>query len=210
MSPVNPVVPSTYELRSLFEIGAGQTMVQTINVERGGVTLTSALATTLAGILTTAWGSNLQTAQPASTVYESVTVTDLNVANGPQFVVPVGTAGLDGGQPLPNQTSALIVWRTNTRGPSYRGRTFWGGFAESASDGSGPGSSALAALNSWAAAVMAAFTTATHQMVVVSRYEHNPSPPPISIPRATNITTAITSGVADTFWKTLRSRAPIG
>lgn len=208
--PVNPIVPNTWECRSRFQIGGGQTMVMVTNVDEAAGTLTQTLADTIGNVIDGAWGTHLQTHISTSVTYVDVIVTDISVANGAQFTHAVGAAGLVGTDPLPSQISAVVNWRTGVRGPSFRGRTFLGGFVEADSPGQSIGATLLASINSWANAMIADLTTAGHQMVIVSRYTKNPTPPPISIPRVTNLATPVTGQQTDLNWKTMRSRAPAG
>lgn len=205
--PVNPIVADTWEVRVHFSRSDGEEMVNTFYVDDNGDDLDAAQAADVSGVVTGAWTDNLIPVMSDSVTMDKIVVTDLDVANGAQFIFSPALAGALSDNALPNQTAGVVTWRTNTRGRSFRGRTYLGGFTEAGSVGSSPSGGVLTAMTDWAADMMGGMTALPHEMQVVSRYELNPTPPPSSIPRVTNLATDITSATVDLAWKTQRRRA---
>ena len=50
------------------------------------------------------------------------------------YVYPAGTVGTSTGELLPGNCAIASTWRTRYRGAKYRGRTYWGGFTEAATN----------------------------------------------------------------------------
>lgn len=201
--PVNPVVPNTIKIAVEQTIGTAE-LVNTFYVEGAG-TLTPAIGAAIAGTVSVAWGNLLGDLSTAWTLDQTVS-TDLSIIGGSQVVVANGLVGTDATNPLPYQSAAGVTWYTARVGRAFRGRTYLGGFCEDGSNGQGIDAGVLAAINGWAADMMSNLN-GLGSMVVVSRFELNPTPPPSSIPRVTNITTPITSHAQPVKWHTQRRRA---
>lgn len=206
--PVIPTVPETVEVRHVVGLPNSEVALNIYNVKVAAATaLDSTLANALASAVFGAWSANLDAVMATTVTSLRAVVTDLRVVNGPQFTAIDGNAGSDATSVLPCQVAACIAWKTNTRGRSFRGRTMLGGFTEGGSLGQNPTAGVLTAINGFATTLLANLTTLGHPLVVVSRYEHNPTPPPVTIPRAVNVATEVTSFVVDQAWKTQRTRA---
>jgi len=205
--PVNPVVPDTAEVRVHFGLPGNEEMVNVFNVDVGATTLDATLATSLANTVEGCYQDHLLTTISDLVGIDRIVVTDLRVANGPQFTISGSFVGSNADSLLPTQTAAVVRWTTNTRGRSFRGRTFLGGFTEATSSGQSPAPAALTDFEAFAAAIIADLSALTHPLVIVSRYEPNPTPPPSSVPRAANIATEVTGSFVDRAWHTMRSRA---
>ena len=89
------------------------------------------------------FGSMMQTAAAAGAitfrsgladeiVLQTVGVRSLNVANEPMVTSTTGpyVTGTSSSDPLPSGVSLVSTLRTNKAGRSYRGRSYWPGFAE--------------------------------------------------------------------------------
>ena len=205
--PVNPIVPDTYEIRVHFSRSDGEEMVNTFNVDNDGSVLDGTIAADLLAVITGAWTDNLIPLMSNSVTLDRVTITDLDVLNGPQFIYTPGLVGALSDNPIPNQVAAVVTWRTQLRGKSFRGRTYLGGFTEAHSVGGAPDATLFSAVSDWASDMFGGFDALTHPMLVVSRYTLNPTPPPPSIPRGTNIRTIVIGSNVDIAWKTQRRRA---
>lgn len=164
--------------------------------------LTSVAAAHIASVLVDAY-SELLGAQKTTVEYDSCVVTDVSSITGPQFspsfVVGPGT---DTAELLPYQSAALISWSTDTRGRSYRGRTYLTGFCEDHSSGRDLSTDLKNALGEFADLIVG-----DGDFCVLSRYELNPTPPPSSIPRTLGIATPITGSTVHPLWRTQRRRA---
>jgi hypothetical protein len=159
---------------------------------------------TLNGTLHTAW------------TLSEITVTDLTTAAGAQFhSVLHPLVGGFGGEPLPTQTAALVRLETNTRGGSYRGRWYHGGFTETSSTGHVI-STTLTQLQGMVEDWIASMAGANAPLVIVSRYHgtHLVSGPwgqvvKRPLPRAAGIMTPIVTPVAEAGWATIRRRRAV-
>jgi len=62
---------------------------------------------------------------------DNFTATDISVANGIQVILPAGVAnaGTSTGAPAAANAAVCVSLRTNFTGRSFRGRTYFGGFA---------------------------------------------------------------------------------
>lgn len=131
----------------------------------------------------------------------TITVTDVSVANGQQVIVSgLSTVGANGGDPLPSNVAWVFSWRTPFTGRSFRGRTYFGGLAASASiDGQhldpSYGSTGLAAAN----ALMADLNSAGYHLVVASYFNSG-------APRVTGVATIVTNAIVNLTFDTQRKR----
>lgn len=165
--------------------------------------LDQSLANVIGNVLSDAY-SELLGATSDSFTWDSVTVTDVRTVDGPQFTAAsfAPLDGTDAANPLPYQTAGLISWGTNTRGRSFRGRTYLGLFCEDHSDGRNLSTDLKAAM-----ADFADFIIDDGNFAVLSRYTLNPTPPPNTIPRVLGIATPITGYTVHPLWRTQRRRA---
>lgn len=208
--PVNPIVPDTYEVRVHFSRSDGEEMINVFNADAGGAPLDNTINAALLAVVEGAWTDNLIPLMSDSVTMDKVTITDLNSLAGPQRINAVALVGALSDNPIPNQVAGVVTWRTFTRGKSFRGRSYLGGFTEAHSTGSAPDGALSSALGDWAADMAGGFTTATHPLMVVSRYHQVVPGVPPTVPRVTNIATSIESWSVDLAWKTQRRRAVKG
>jgi hypothetical protein len=165
--------------------------------------LDQALTDNIGDLLADAYGELLG-ATSDSFHWDTVTVTDVRTVDGPQFVATTfdDLVGTSSANPLPYQTAGLISWSTNTRGRSYRGRTYLGLFTEAFSDGRNVAAGLVTAMGAFATVIREGGAFA-----VLSRYTLNPTPPPNTIPRDPGIATLITGSTVHPLWRTQRRRA---
>jgi len=99
----------------------------------GSTTLDSTVADAITADLTTFY-NRIKAYVFSGNSYAKCVITDLRTEGGPQFIVLSGLPddGTSGADPLPGQNAALITWTTAFRGKEGRGRTYLGGFTESA------------------------------------------------------------------------------
>jgi len=121
---------------------------------------------------------NWLTAMPADTQFLEVKATDISVEGGAQFIAsaPGGSIGVNGGAPLPNETSIAIRLRAATGGRSGAGRLFWIALTQTMMADTNNVTTVLAdALVTHVTELFNDVTTAvpTSYPVVVSRKQHN-------------------------------------
>lgn len=184
---------------------------------QSGVTLNQANADAVGDWIHDAWGSGSGLALALSNLWkiDDVVVTDLNASTSPQFTsTNAAITGGSGTDSLPPQVAGVVNWFTASRGRSFRGRTFLNGFQEGSSS-EGPQAGILANIADWVTAMMdvTSVPNGSGFLAVVSRYSGTHLVPGPGgqllrrpIPRTNGIATAITSGAADTVWKTQRRR----
>jgi len=128
----------------------------------------------------------------------SCVVTDLRVEGGPQYTADSGfpLVGGDSGAPLPNTVALVVTWRTATRGRSFRGRTYLGGWGEAASSGNSPGATPLDAVRTAATDLI---SNLGGTLGVLSRHHNGDL-------RSEAIITEITAAEVGAVWDTMRSR----
>jgi hypothetical protein len=179
-----------------------------LNVDSTGLALTQGIADSIATGLSTDINVRVGAFSTGWTA-DSCQVTDLSTENGPSFAGAFTTrTGTDAGQPLPPQTSLVVSWKTNSRGPAYRGRTYLNGFTESVNvSGRGPDATSLAAYVGLATDIKTRLgTTLPYPLTIVSRYSGVDSTGR-PIPRPFGITTTVRSFTVKDAWRTQRRRA---
>jgi len=204
---VNPIVPNTWEVRCHFSRTDGEEMVNTFYVDDGGGSLGPSDATDIVAVVEGAWTDDLIPYMSNSVSLDKITVTDLTTLSGPQFITASALVGALSDNPIPNQVAGVVTWRTDTRGRSFRGRTYLGGFTEAHSVGGAPDGTLRSAMADWASDLNGGFAGLPHTQTVVSRYHQAVAGVPPTIPRVTNLSTAITAWSVDLAWKTQRRRA---
>jgi len=172
-----------------------------------GVTFTGTFDETVADTVASVFVGfyeNFNGAQSDTFGVQTIEVTDLRTETGGQFEIngtPDLVTGEDAGQPLPFQVAALISWGTGTRGRSFRGRSYIGGFVESGSNGRSIDAATVTELQDFVNDVVA-----NGQIGVISRF-HGVDDEGVPIKRASGIITPITTGLVHTTWRTQRRRA---
>lgn len=171
---------------------------------------------TVTGILSAAWTTELAPVISEEVFLADIIGTGLDAANSVQLKTSVNANGdiLAGdSQLLPFQTSALINWRTATRGKSFRGKTFLVGFTEQHSIGGQVQAAVLNAANAWALEVRTNLDAAGLPLAIVSYYtggDKNADPPVPSQERVVPVVTEVADGACDFNWKTQRRRQLAG
>jgi hypothetical protein len=212
-----PFIPSTGVWKVVMEGGlaARTRWASILHVSSEGAALTQAEADNIAGIIGDAWeDSGILGYLSTGWTLEKYTVTDLTSESAPQFVSVAGVQnGSDGGQVLPGQTAGMIEWTTGLRGRSFRGRSFFCGFTETASDGL-PLAAVVTALTTWATGLIGDLNTASRQLGILSQFHGTelvtlPDNQRVKrpTPRDHGLFTAIIEGQGETVWKTQRRRA---
>lgn len=140
--------------------------------------------------------SDLAPQQVNDVKYESITVKDIEHANGAQILyVPTSTQGAVTDPPLPNSTAMVASLRTALTGKNYRGRFYFGGMHQNQMTDSVHVSSGVAA--GYGAAIADLLTlldAASYKLVVVSRYL-NTARRIVAI--ATEVVTVVTNTILD-------------
>jgi hypothetical protein len=150
------------------------------------------------------WDEWLRPAHHTSYTLNDITVTDVAVENGIQFIYTgfPNTDGQSTGAAANGNAAAVISWRTGNIGKSFRGRTYIGGLATSAFDNAQYLSSAsAAAFVVVGTALIDALTAIDAVLVVVSRFANN-------VARVTALATQIISVIVDTKGDSQRRRTP--
>lgn len=198
-----PFIPVPDALEVVAQYSIGSIIMQNVFGYAFAGTLDQAQADIIGSVLSTAYGELLG-AQKTTVTYDSVTVTDLNTETGAQFIATTfgSGAGTDTAELLPFQSAALISWATGTRGRSFRGRTYIGGFCEDHSSGRDLSTDLKNALADFVTDVLD-----DGNFAVISRYSGVDPDTGKPIPRAEGIVTPFTSGTVHPLWRTQRRRA---
>jgi hypothetical protein len=192
--------------------------MSSIHFDKHAVTLTQTVADDLAAMVGDAWeDSGLLAFLSTGWTLNKYVVTDMSSPTAPQFTSVVGLqTGADGSQLIPSQAAGMIEWQTAQRGKSFRGRNFFAGFTENASDGL-PAVAVVSALTLWASGLIGDATTYGNELSVVSLFSgftlvSLPSGEVVKRPkpRVAGLVTHITSGQGEEVWKTQRRRAAPG
>ena len=134
----------------------------------------------------------------------AVKVTDLTTNVSPTVTVATGLpqAGSQSGVLLPNNVSLVFTKRTNLRGRSQRGRTYWPGLGEPNVINNAVTPALVTAIAVGLSAMRTVVSAAgSWEMVVVSRYTNNN-------PRAAGIFTPVTGFTSDGVVDSQRRRLP--
>ena len=161
----------------------------------------SALATAWAADIEAAHGASaLDTFQPTTVTLSRVDVRDLREPALPAFSASMTSAGTAVGELLPRGTALVVTKRTAQAGPSYRGRMYVPGFAESANTTGGRATSAAsAAALAFVEGLADAASARGHTLAVASLVKQG-----VFDPSAAAITNLI---VRDNIWDGIRGRA---
>lgn len=161
------------------------------------------------GISTAAGFVSLLARLAPTVVFESLTIRDIHLPNRPEFTstgTPVSGGGT--GDCLPLNVAAVVTVRTALAGKSFRGRTYFSGFAESENDAQGRQS---AAVNTSIVSAMTSINSicAGHSLTigVVSRPQDAKTIPAKTITSRAGQATAVQSFAArNTKWESQRRR----
>ncbi len=198
-----PFIPVPDALEVVAQYSIGSIIFQNVF----GYAYSSALDQTktdaIGTVLSAAYGELLG-AQKTTVTYDSVVVTELATETGAQFTATTfgSGAGTDTAELLPFQTAALISWGTSTRGRSFRGRTYIGGFCEDQSSGRDIAADLLEALTDFTEHVLG-----DAGFAVVSRFSGVDPDTGKPIPRAEGLVTPFSFATVHPLWRTQRRRA---
>jgi hypothetical protein len=199
-------------------IGARASWMSSLHFDKHAVTLTQTVADDLAGMVGDAWeDSGILAYLSTGWTLNKYVVTDMSSPTAPQYTSVAGLqTGADGGQLLPSQTAGMIEWQTASRGKSFRGRSFFAGFTEAASDGL-PLVGVVSALTLWATGLIGDASTYGNELSIVSLFSGfnlvgKPDGEVVKRPkpRANGLVTHVTAGQGEEVWKTQRRRAAPG
>lgn len=175
------------------------------------VTVNAALANTVFNSVKALWNTNLAASSPPGTSFVGVGLRDINTAGQAEVASDsasvVGTAPT--GEALPRQIAAVLTVRTARAGKMFRGRMYWGGFAEQAN---GADNHMTAGFKTSIDAFAAGFLTAANVGGLSFGVAHRPTAfdeitgLPIT-PGLGFITPAISVTCRDNVWDTQRRRA---
>lgn len=157
-----------------------------------------------AGAALAAAYNHLLPAQGTTLEYQDMVMTDEQTETGAQLLYTgmTGTNGTDSSNLLPYQTAGLISWSTDTRGRSYRGRTYLGGFCEAASDGRDVNPTLVGYFDDFAGELID-----EGNFVVISRFSGVDPDTHKPIPRDEGVISLITGHTSHPLWRTQRGRA---
>jgi hypothetical protein len=156
-------------------------------------TPTIARLTTIATTVKTWWDASMAPILNTSYVLQSIKVTALTAATGPQFIQTYssGNQGTNSGGEAAANAAAVISWRTASIGRSFRGRTYVGALSEGEIDSAQTIATATqTALLSMGTSLITALAGISCVLAVLSRYA-------AKVLRVTGILTEIISVVVD-------------
>jgi hypothetical protein len=209
-------IPSnSYKIDMHGHLAARIEWASSLHVMASGIALSQANADSIAANIGDAWeDSGLLAYLSTGWSLDKYVVTDLQSSSAPQYESVSGIqTGADAGQVLPGQTAGMIEWGTAHRGRSFRGRSFFCGFTENASDGL-PLVGVVQALTLFASGLIGDMNTLGFPLAVVSNFSGThlvnlPNGETVKrpTPRANGLVTQITRGLGEEVWKTQRRRA---
>jgi len=166
--------------------------------------VTIPLMNDLASGMVTSWNTGMKPSMPLNLSLTSVRCTDLTTQTGPVINYGVGlpSVGVYGQPSLPNNCAAVITKRTDSRGRSYRGRSFLPGLTEAQVTDNTISSTLITTFLTYFQNIRQPTYSGTQfAMVVVSRYSDN-------LPRAVGVATLVTGFTADQVVDSQRKRLP--
>lgn len=136
--PPAPEINNCY--RVLLEFGIGDAFLGQTHVDfRAGTTVTwgDAFASDLTDMISTAILSNdVNDGWSTEVTLRNYRVENLDDRTQAPIDIPTSVAGVESGDPLPEQVAALVSLRSGLTGRSNRGRAYWCGYTEASADGS--------------------------------------------------------------------------
>jgi len=165
-------------------------------------TLDTARLEEIANVFGTWWFDNIRPITSNSYVLNDITVTAIEDASGPQFILTLTTdnQGALTGEQVAGNAAAVISWRTAFIGRSFRGRTYIGGLDAAATDTAQALSTAFAAaLADAGSALIDALIAISAQLAVLSRFA-------AGVQRVTGVLTGIIALIVDTKIDSQRKR----
>lgn len=130
------VIPDTVQAQYHMSVAGRSITVVTHMVVPVAATVTVNQANALFDAVKALWSANLAAFASPETGFNLAALKDLRTVGLP-FVVstnPIAVGTAPAGEALPRQVAAVLTIRTARAGKSYRGRMYWGGFAENAND----------------------------------------------------------------------------
>lgn len=163
----------------------------------------SAQLLTLATTFHTWWVDEIQSLVGSTTILQRVDATDLHIQSGTKRTYGEGSpvAGTKSGNLMPNNVTVAIKWVTDSRGRSYRGRTYHIGLQEDQVAGNLVSTAHLAELEAAYAQLLAVVNVNPFTLVVASRFANKQ-------PRTSGIVTPITGLSINQTVDTQRRRLP--
>lgn len=157
------------------------------------------------------WETEYADLTSTATQLREVVVTDMTTISGPQVssVPAVAAFGTQSSPPLPSNASLTVSFRTALRGRSFRGRNYLVGLVEDANTGNNitPGF-VVSVIDAYSLLLPAGGAVTSAEWVVASRFS-GVDGDGVPIPRATGVTTPITSVVVvDNIIDSQRRRLP--
>lgn len=204
--------PNVVQVEMIFN-SAGQPCENVYHVLLSSAPTPSSMLT-LAGLFDAWDGTTLSHARSTETFLEKIIARDLSSAGAPavEFDTSPPRVGVATGNPLPNNVTLSIEWRTGFTGRSFRGRTYHVGITDAALAPDKQGVTptyAGAIITAYEALLTTVGTTSAQQMVVLSRFHGVDPVTKKPIPRAAGIATPITNCIlADPFVDSQRRRLP--
>lgn len=148
--------------------------------------------TTLVDDVDAWWVANIQALCNTGVTLERLVGTDLQVENGLQATKVVNRVGTRAGADrAPVQTAALIQWRCDPGTLPKQGRTFHYGALDSDQGVNGLAGAYQTSLQAAYDALRSAPSAVSTALVIVSRYETLPGPPPVQVRRNPALTNTI-------------------
>lgn len=174
----------------------GQRVENTLYFEYPG-TVTPSDLTVLGSALDAWWQASYSTQASLAVELREIYLTDLTSATGPSHThVPAVTALGDlNEEPLPNNVSICVSFRTDLRGRSFRGRNYFVGLVGDQVVGNTLEPAVVTAIRGIYLDLLTLATDNDIAWVVVSRFSGVGGTPPRPIPRVAGVTTPITSVV---------------
>lgn len=204
------VIPDTVE--SILKVGNGAARTFHVVIHSlipVGTQVTPALAEALFASLKPLWTTNMAPDVPTTAAFSGVDMRDLR-NQGLALVSSTGAAaaGTGTGDLLPGSIAACFTLRTNRAGRSYRGRMYWGGFAESANSVTGTmGAATKARFDAFCAGFISAANVSGLTLGVAHRPTAFDEITGLPISPGLGFTTPVTSVVCrDVNWDSQRRR----
>jgi len=178
----------------------GVPIVNRINIDVGH-TVVSADLPLVAAVIDGWLTSDLAPQQVNDVKYNSITVKDIEHANGEQILyLPTTTQGAVTDPPLPNSTAMVASLRTNLTGKNYRGRFYFGGMhVNQLVDSTHVSSGVAAGYGAAMADLLTLLDGAGYKLVVVSRWLNTAK-------RAVAVATEVVSFITNTLLDVQRRR----
>jgi hypothetical protein len=210
-APEHLIIPNTVQV-SLLQFSASQEIVCVTHALIPSPSLvTVALADQIFNSLKALWATDMAPLVPTAGAFTGVRLRDLRQEGMPLVqsttAAQFGTAAA--ADFLPRQIAACFTLRTARAGKKYRGRMFWGGFAESANGSDNHMTpAAKTAFDAFAVGFIGAYNVASLQLAVAHRPTIFDPDTGIPAPPGEGFSTPVTQVVCrDNVWDNQRRRS---